>query len=425
MASLIIALGSALALAGLGELRGAPDRAFAAVALMLAWGVAVVALRPPKGGIWAIFGAALATRAILIAAPPTLSDDLFRYLWEGRAALMGGDPYLHAPAWQGWPTDPIRARVNHPEISSIYPPLAQWVFAGLGALWYDPRVVKAAMGLADAGTAVALALALRARGVGTRGAWLYALHPLGAVESAGSGHIDALALLLMVLGIGHAGRLRGPLFAGLGALIKVFPGVVLLPLLRAPGRRLPKAAAVALVAAVGVAALWPFREAGPALARGLGTYAERWSFNGALFPAIQAAFDAVGQDGLARPVAIAAGAAVVLLAWARRRDPAEVALWAGGAAVLLSPTVHPWYIPWAWVPALLVGWRAWTALATLAPLSYVVLATLDPATGAWQEQPWTRAAIYLPFLLSWAAECAWRATRPGPWATGASPAGAS
>ena len=65
----------------------------------------------------------------------------------------------------------------------------------------------------------------------------------------------------------------------------------------------------------------------------------------------------------------------------RRRDPAEVALWAGGAFVLLSPTVHPWYVIWAWVPSLLTGVRAWTALATAAPLAYAVLATLDPATG--------------------------------------------
>ena len=30
--------------------------------------------------------------------------------------------------------------------------------------------------------------------------------------------------------------------------------------------------------------------------------------------------------------------------------------------VLLSPTVHPWYLVWVWLPALLCGVRSWTVL---------------------------------------------------------------
>lgn len=418
MAPLIISLLSAVALAALGELRGAPDRVVAAVALLVAWGVAVVVLRAPRGGPARVFAAALAVRLVLVAMPPTLSDDLFRYLWEGRATLLGGNPFLHAPDWSGWPADAMRARVNHPEISTIYPPLAQHLFAALGALWYDPRVVKLAMGLCDAGTAAMIARALAARGRGSRGAWLYALHPLAAVESAGSGHLDALVVLLMVGAIAQTGRFRGLLFAGLGTLIKVFPAVLIPALLRWPGRRLPKGVALLTVGAVGLWSLWPFLDAGPALLAGLGAYAGRWSFNGAFFPVLHGGFSALGWEAAARPFAVALGAGVVGFAWVRRRDPAEVALWAGAAVVLLSPTVHPWYIPLVWAPALITGWRAWTALATLAPLSYLVLATLDPATGIWQEQAWTRAVIYLPFLVCLGMECLWRATRPGPWAPG-------
>ena len=109
------------------------------------------------------------------------------------------------------------------------------------------------------------------------------------------------------------------------------------------------------------------------------------------------------------------GALVVLYALRKRTDPAEVALFAGGAFVLLSPTVHPWYIAWAWVPALIVGVRAFTLLAALMPLAYVVLATIDPATGQWHESPLTRLAIYGPFFVLLGYDAIKRIGRPGPY----------
>jgi hypothetical protein len=105
---------------------------------------------------------------------------------------------------------------------------------------------------------------------------------------------------------------------------------------------------------------------------------------------------------------------VVLVAIRRHRDPAVVALWAGGAFVLLSPTVHPWYVLWAWVPALICGVRAWTVLATLVPVSYAALASLDSATGQWVEPWWPVWAQFLPFLLVLGWEWGLRWMLPGP-----------
>ena len=418
MPALLIALCAAATLVGLGDLRVEAGRA---VALMLVWGVAVTLAPRPRGGAWAVVLAALAVRAILLASPPTLSDDLYRYLWEGRVLLDGGNPYLHPPAWEGYPADAIRSAVNHPEVSTIYPPFALWGFAVVARLAYTPLAMKAAMGLLDVAVAGGLAAVLAGRRRDLGPAWLYALHPLGAVESAGSGHLEPLAVACLVAAIAlwdRRSRAGAAAAVALGAAFKLFP-VVLLPTVLRPGpgwgRRLAAAAAVGLGCLV---ALAPLVDAGPALLRGLGTYVARWSFSGSLFPVIEAGARAVGAPSWARPAAMALGAAVVAGAAWRRRDPAEVALWAGGAFVLLSPTVHPWYVCWAWIPALTVGVRAWTVLATLAPLSYVVLTTLDPATGAWEEQTWPRLVIYLPFFAALAAECAWRATRPGPWATG-------
>jgi hypothetical protein len=405
MAGIVLAMACALGLVWLGDLRAS---AAEAVVVMMLWGVVVSQVHPREGRTWMVFLAALSVRAILLAAPASLSDDLFRYLWEGRAALSGGNPYLTPPADPSWPADPIRALVNHPDISSIYPPLAQWLFAALGSALYDPLVIKGFMGLCDALLAAALASVLAGRGRSLAGAWLYALHPLAVVESAGSGHLEPAALLCVVLGIRAWDRGgSGAVWAGIGANLKLLPGAVMLALLRRDPRLL------GVVVVITAAAAWPFLDAGALLSRGLSTYAEHWSFNASLFRVFDWIF-----DEHARPVAVACGALVCAWALRSRRDPAEVALWVGGAFVLLSPTVHPWYIAWAWVPALICGVRSFTLLATLTPLSYMVLASYDPLTGSWEEPVWTAWVVYLPFLGALLWESLSHLTRPGPWAPG-------
>ena len=116
----------------------------------------------------------------------------------------GGNPYLHPPAdplWVGGSLESLRVQVAHAEISAIYPPLALWFFGLLAQVSTEPWIVKFSMGLADVGVVWMLALILRGRRRHLGPAWLYALHPLGAIESAGSGHMESMALLLTLAAI--------------------------------------------------------------------------------------------------------------------------------------------------------------------------------------------------------------------------------
>jgi hypothetical protein len=371
---------------------------------MVLWGLLIlVAPMPQRGGPWAVLGAAIAVRLLCLCLPPLLSDDLFRYLWEGRVIGMGGNPFVHAPDDALWSqlADPFRARVNHGELPTIYPPGALGLFALIAQVAYSPLAIKAVMGLFDAGIAWALADTLHRRDQRLDGAWVYALHPLGAMEAAGSGHLEAAAVFALVMAL----RGRSMAWATWGALVKLLPGVMLLAL----GRRRPGALAVA--ALVGAASILPFADAGAGLLTSPKAYASRWAFNGGLFSLIEAA---TGEA--ARGLAAAMGALAVGFAlWRHAHTPERVALWAGGAFVLLSPTVHPWYIAWAWVPALLCGQRAWTLLATLAPLSYAALLSYDPTHSTWTEPTWPRWVLYPPFFLALLGEWLWRQTQPGPW----------
>jgi hypothetical protein len=409
MPALLLSLLCAAGLVSLGDLRAAAPTA---VAVLLIWGLALLRLPMPTWSWRGLILSAVAVRLVLLFMDPTLSDDIFRYLWEGRAVSMGGNPYLHPPAdaiWAGLGQDSIRAAVNHPEVGAIYPPLTLWLFGVVSSLLYHPLGMKLAMAFVDVGVVWGLGRVLQGRRRSLAGAWLYALHPLGAVESAGSGHLESLALLMVLLAIRDWDRGRSGLgWAAIGGLLKFLP-FLLVPVL---WRRSPWLLGLAALLGVGVA--WPFLDAGPAMLAGLGTYTTNWAFNGSVHPMVHAA---IGEAS--RPLLVAVGGIVLLWAMRRFADPARVALWAGGAFVLLSPTVHPWYILWAWVPALICGVRAWSLLAALVPVSYIVLASYDASTSAWSEELWPRFVQYLPFLAALLWE-SWRhMTQAGPWAPGA------
>jgi len=133
-------------------------------------------------------------RSLMFFAEP--GDDIWRYLWEGRIQIEGFSPYLHPPA------DPVLEdlrnpdwlKINHPEVSAIYPPLAQ---LGLRlAAWVSPTVwfFKFVMILPD----LALCLLLLQR-FGVRRSLIYAWNPMVIYSFAGGGHFDAWFLLPLVV----------------------------------------------------------------------------------------------------------------------------------------------------------------------------------------------------------------------------------
>src|SRR5687768_7089583 len=71
------------------------------VAAFALYALAVVRLNRwaqlPRVG-WVVLAVALATRAAFLATPPSLSGDLYRYLWEGQVLAHGFDPYRLSPA---------------------------------------------------------------------------------------------------------------------------------------------------------------------------------------------------------------------------------------------------------------------------------------------------------------------------------------
>ena len=386
-------------------------RAFIALELTagLLWGAAswLVLRRGLPGGavVWVLLVAA-ALRVAVAAAPPSLSTDIYRYVWDGRVQVAGHNPYLYLP--NAPELAPLRDQAVYPHINrfdyapTIYPPVAQGFFAAVAAVWPAVSGMKAAVALLDGGSVLVLLALLRTARRPLHQVALYAWHPLPVWEFAGNGHIDGVAVFFIALAVLAAVRLR-PGWVGVAlaaaTLCKFLPLALAPALWRRWDWRAPVAGlgAVAAGYAVYIGAGWrvlgflPGYAHEEGLGNGSGFFVVRFM---ELFGNVPAW---VSRAYLAAGLAALAAAA---LAVAFRRWPADAALRVravGGGALLLGLVLiavlsphYPWYVAFvAWLgclyPTLGVGW-----LTVAAPLLY-----LD---GQHDHVVWP-CVVYLPFAL--------------------------
>lgn len=390
----------------------------------------------------AVFGlvmaAAVIMRLVALPAEPGLSDDIYRYLWDGQVQAAGINPYLHPPDSPA--LDPLassyRPLINNPGLPTIYPPVSQLVFLLAALAGGTVAVMKGLLVLFDIGTILALAAILRRRGAAPARVVIYAWSPLAIIEVGWSGHQDSIGVCLLVVAV--LGIIRGwgwvSTTAGALAGASKYIGWLVLPeaIRRAGWRSLaPAAAALALI-------YLPYASAGRGLAGSLAAYAERWRFNDSLFAALLAAVEGAGLSGMIRgllsstgwlvpgarwesslllrltePLSIAKGlAALIFLLLAARvlrlrwSDPVRTLLALTGTALLLSPVVHPWYLLWV-APLMALSPRAswiWLTYAAAA-LSYPMMAARMAGSASLDWLVWLE---YLPFFAILAIESARR-----------------
>ncbi len=175
----------------------------AACALVVRQGVAASRWWP----LALILGLALLPRLVLLSSTPALSDDLYRYIWDGKVAAAGLDPYRYAPDAPELAhlRDPLWEPVNQKSQRTPYPPAAQLVFAATYRLAPDSvKAQQVVATLADLLTIGALLLLLRRLGLPRERVLLYAWSPLPMLHFAHSAHNDALMLAPLLLALALA-----------------------------------------------------------------------------------------------------------------------------------------------------------------------------------------------------------------------------
>ena len=339
-----------------------------------------------------------------LRVPSGPDDDIRRYLWDGRLQRLGYNPYLVVPsdpAVSGLHTAETR-NLNNPNVPSLYPAGAQWFFRAVTAIHESVFALKVAFVVCDFAIIIVLLDVLRRdeqasqrarmhaatqerngthQGGATNGlpplrvrsskthlVLAYAWSPLLAIEAAGSGHVDivgALLLLVSFAALGRRWRATAAVAFGLAVAVKLLP-IVLLPVY---WKRVRMRDAVLAAAVVGLLYV-PFLNQGRIPIGSLLTYVQTFRFNDLVFamlervvPQIAAGLPVVVGFLTATWLAWQPGGTWSTLARSCQAPPSalpgdhsqesmapecspDVFAWPMAASLLCAPTVYPWYLLW-------------------------------------------------------------------------------
>lgn len=367
-----------------------------------------------RGALIGAVAIAAAARLVVVTAPPLMSTDLYRYVWDGRVQAAGINPYRYLPADpalaglrdQGSGPAAIYPNINRAESApTIYPPAAQMLFAAIGVTASSVWTMKGVMLALDVIAGVFAWRLLIAAGRPEAWVLVWALNPLVIREFAGAGHVDAAALAASGAAMLLAARQR-PGWAGAALGIAVM--CKLLPAALGPAIWRPRSwrAPVACLAVI-AAGYTAYASAGWRILGYLPGYAQEEELTKG------GGFVLLRLLALAGPLPDWVSAAYMLvglglldwLAFAivrRDRPPRadviarQASLLSVALLVVLTPH-YPWYVTMAVLPAVIApGWGAlWPSVA--GPLLYQDYGLSDP---------WWPAVVYLPAMAWLASE--WR-----------------
>ncbi|HEY8289367.1 MAG TPA: glycosyltransferase 87 family protein, partial [Acetobacteraceae bacterium] len=401
----LIALGSVLLALTLAALAmhvpgagtvGTPGRTTALVCLLLvatavyfvaAW--LIVRRAIPRRALLVVLLFAVAIRVPVLIAPPFLSTDILRYVWDGRVQAAGINPYRYIPddpALAALRDEAVYPHINRADYAhTIYPPAAQVIFAAVGTVSSTVGAMKAVMFGFEVLTVLCLLRLLAvARLPGAR-VLIYAWNPLVIWAFAGNGHVDAAATGLlavaMLLRLAARDALAGVIF-GAAVLVKFLPAVIAPALWRArSGWRLAATAVVTvlLLYAVYVDVGWKVFGflSGYGNEEGLDTGTGIW-----LLAGLGTLIDLPHRAGAIYFALVLIGLAA-LGAWiAFRRRPAigsagDAIRISGDAAILMACLTvaisphYPWYFAWLALPAVLTPYPAVVWLSATPVLLYL------------------------------------------------------
>jgi alpha-1,6-mannosyltransferase len=278
-----------------------------------------------------------------LLTPPGSDDDIHRYVWDGRVQRLGYNPYIVVPsdpALGGLHTPETRT-LNNPDVPSPYPAGAQLFFRAVTAIRESVFALKVAFVVCDLAIVLVLLDILRSSRQGAHWVLAYAWNPVLVTEVAGSGHIDIVGALLLLVSFAALGRRWRTLAAvafGLAVAVKFLP-IVLLPLYWKRVRMHDAALAAAVVGLLYV----PFLNHGRIPIGSLGTYVQSFRFNDPVF----AALERVAAPQVVVGLAVVVGLLTAI--WQRSKAPAgssDAFVWPMAASLLCAPVVYPWYLLW-------------------------------------------------------------------------------
>jgi hypothetical protein len=344
--------------------------------LVSAWAAQRIDARVSLAAV--VFLGVMVRLAAASGTTPSISNDLYRYSWDAHIQMSGVDPYRYPPdaaqlvrlrtsaVWPG-PSECRHVRLpsgctllNRPQDRTIYPPVAEAWFDVVHVVTFGAsgsRPWQLAAGVVDDVAIVLIAIGLRGQRRDPRQVVWYALSPLPVIEFAGNGHVDGLALLLLLAAVLALRRDRpgwAGLLVGLATMVKLYPALAVAAWWRRGRWRL----------ALSAGAVIALSEAPHALAVGTRVFGYLPGYLQEEHYTSGGRFVLLSLLGLRGPVATALAGSIIVgvTLWVARRgqEPAAALAVALAALIFVTTPVQPWY------PAAVAGIGALAGIPRLA-----------------------------------------------------------
>jgi alpha-1,6-mannosyltransferase len=339
---------------------------------------------------------------------PALSDDPYRYRWEGKIQAARGDPYQSRPIDARWESirDATFPKVGSKDFKSAYGPLIEllerFTYQGLQRFTKDPFVqvfwFKLPAALFDLGIIGVLVFLLGQHRMPLKLVLIYAWSPLPIMEFWATGHNDSIEIFFVLLALLMAARSRwiwSFTSLSLAVAAKIWPILLFPAFIFSPGGGKPRWYQWLVLFPVLASTAAPYLGNVTENAQFLSGFVGGWRNNDSLFGAIL--WYSGGDLYRAKYTAVAIIAVITLVLAISVRSLEKATLWTIVAMLLVSANCHPWYLTWfapllvfyPYAPLLL-----WSALM---PLSYAVLLNWLNL-GMWDGSTSMRWFVYAPFF---------------------------
>jgi Glycosyltransferase family 87 len=345
--------------------------------LAFAWAAWLVQGLPGRWSVAVILLGGIALQAAAISATPHQSDDMYRYIWDGRVQAAGIDPYAYVPSAPQlaslrdpllWPSDgrhcvragipephypsltlvPGCTRINRPTVPTIYPPVSEAYFFAVDKLsppHSRTTPMQAAAGACAVLITVLLLFALRSMGRDFRTAAFWAWCPTVALEAGNNAHVDVLAVGLTAVALiilAKPGPMRrtilGGVVLGIAIAAKVTPVLVVPAVLR----RRWAAVSLAVTGAVAAVYLPHLVAVGSRVVGYLPGYLQENGYaSGGRFAIIHVLLP--GRLDIVVAVVLLAVTALIVLRYSDPDEPWRGAVLMTGAALAVTTPTMQWY----------------------------------------------------------------------------------
>lgn len=351
-----------------------------------------------KRPLWGYLLLAFLLRFLLLFDVPHLSDDVYRFIWDGRLLLHGFNPFDHLPGYYLQQplvipgiNQALFEQLNSPGYFTIYPPIAQASFAvacwiSPTSIWGSSLVLKSFLLLFEMGNAWLLVKLLAHYGRPLHRSLLYLLNPLIIIELSGNLHYESGMIFFLLLSWWLTVRAKGVVLSGLAYGASV--ATKLLPLMFLPYylRRMGWRQSFLFFVSIGVGTLLLFSPLlNDVFLKNIGSsldlYFRKFEFNASIYYVLR--WLGIQWTGYNQIQWIGPGLAlctVLFIGWTAFSEKTPIweqlplrALGAITMYLFCTTTVHPWYLALPIVFCLFTDFRfpiLWSYLITWTYINY-------------------------------------------------------